>query len=62
MPTGLGVKDILDKMATDKKNKGGIKYIVLLRSIGDAGGGAEAVEDKLILRVLAPGVCVVPKR
>ena len=60
MPSIVRAEDVLDKMGVDKKNVGGSKKIVLLRSIGDAGTGAEGVDDAHLLRVLAPGVEVVP--
>lgn len=60
MPTAVRAEDVLAKMAVDKKNVGGAKKIVLLRAIGDAGNGAESVDDAQILRVMAPGVEVVP--
>ena len=34
MPRGLDIADLMEKMAVDKKNKGGKKAIVLLRDIG----------------------------
>ncbi len=34
MPASLRVSDMLDKMAVDKKNKGGKKEIVMVTSIG----------------------------
>ena len=59
-PSRVRAVDILDKMGVDKKNVGGSKRIVLLRSIGDGGNGAHAVEDSRILRVLSPGIVVTP--
>ena len=61
MPKSITASDILDKMSKDKKNQDGVKHLILLRSIGDAGMGAEPVTDDLILRILAPGVSVKPK-
>ena len=60
MPAGLRAEDVLEKMGVDKKNHGGVKRIVLLRSLGDAGNNAEGVDDAHILRVMAPGAEVVP--
>lgn len=47
-------------MSVDKKNIGGSKRIVILKSIGDAGSGAHGVDDKTIRLVLSPSVQVVP--
>jgi len=47
-------------MAVDKKNSHGVKRIVYLRKIGDAGRGAEDVSDELLLRIMSPAVEVVP--
>jgi 3-dehydroquinate synthetase len=60
MPATLDAAEVLNRMGVDKKNKGGVKHMVYLRSLGDAGRGAEEVTDELLLRVLAPGVRVVP--
>ncbi|EDQ88471.1 uncharacterized protein MONBRDRAFT_32780 [Monosiga brevicollis MX1] len=60
IPTGVSHNDVLHKMAVDKKNERGRKHIVFLRAIGDAGQGAEPVEDDLLLRIMAPAVEVVP--
>eukprot|EP00045_Choanoeca_perplexa_P015942 m.207861 g.207861 ORF g.207861 m.207861 type:complete len:1320 (+) comp17124_c0_seq5:4748-8707(+) len=51
---------ILAKMAVDKKNSHGVKRLVYLRKIGDAGRGAEEVTDELLLRIMSPAVEVVP--
>eukprot|EP00040_Diaphanoeca_grandis_P012819 m.64838 g.64838 ORF g.64838 m.64838 type:complete len:1825 (-) comp23482_c0_seq2:292-5766(-) len=61
LPDGVSPTNILIKMGSDKKNCGGKKYIVLLNSIGDAGGGALPVEDIDVMRCLAPGAEIVPK-
>lgn len=50
---------VLEKMAVDKKNAGGVKRVVLLKAIGDAGRAATGVTDKAIMKCLAPGACVV---
>lgn len=60
-PSRVRAEEILAKMGVDKKNIGGTKRIVLLRSIGDGGSDAHAVEDDYILRVLSPGIVVQPK-
>lgn len=60
MPATLDAADVLNRMGVDKKNKAGVKRMVYLRSLGDAGRGAEDVADELLLRVLAPGVRVIP--
>ena len=60
MPAAAHPKEILRRMACDKKNKNGVKYIVMLESIGDSGNCAHPVEDDDILRVLSPGVELIP--
>jgi pentafunctional AROM polypeptide len=60
MPSNVTAEQVVHKMAVDKKNQGGVKYMVYLRSIGDAGAGAEPVADETLLRILSPAVEVVP--
>ena len=60
MPAEAHPKEVLRRMACDKKNKNGTKYIVMLKSVGDSGNGAHPVEDDDILRVLSPGVQLIP--
>lgn len=60
LPSDVDAHDILNRMAVDKKNKGGLKYMVYLRCIGDAGKGAEAVEDDTLLRILSPSAKILP--
>ena len=60
MPAEAHPVDILRRMAVDKKNIGGTKHIVILKTIGDAGRKAHAVEDNAISRVLSPGVELIP--
>ena len=59
-PDSLAPTAILEKMAVDKKNRGGVKYIVLIEAIGDAGKRAHPVPDAPILRVLSPGLVLLP--
>lgn len=61
MPHSVDTNHVLEKMSVDKKNQKGVKRMVYLRSIGDAGTGAEDVEDNLLLRVMSHAVYVVPK-
>jgi len=63
MPQGLYVKDIIETMAVDKKNKDGKKHIVLLNSIGETRGPpwTTAVDDQIIERILAPGLIPIPR-
>jgi pentafunctional AROM polypeptide len=57
----LTVPDLMEKMAVDKKNKGGKKYITLLNSIGSCHmNKAIPVEDPLIEFILSPAVVVQP--
>eukprot|EP01063_Lacrimia_lanifica_P012514 TRINITY_DN19177_c0_g1_i1.p1 TRINITY_DN19177_c0_g1~~TRINITY_DN19177_c0_g1_i1.p1 ORF type:complete len:1486 (+),score=579.95 TRINITY_DN19177_c0_g1_i1:68-4525(+) len=61
IPAELEWEGLLAKMAVDKKNKGGKKFISLLERIGKCvNNKAIAVEDKDIASVLAHGVEVVP--
>lgn len=61
LPHELNARDILEKMAVDKKNSGGVKRIVLLRAIGDAGNDAYPVSDDVILRVLSREIQIIPR-
>ncbi|KAI9025461.1 EPSP synthase-domain-containing protein [Hyaloraphidium curvatum] len=55
----IPVAQILEVMKVDKKNQGGKKRIVLLRSIGNLHErGATAVKDDVLVNVLSPGALV----
>lgn len=55
----IPVSQILDVMKIDKKNQGGKKRIVLLKSIGNLyEKNATAVKDEVLEKVMSPGVVV----
>eukprot|EP01062_Namystynia_karyoxenos_P032620 TRINITY_DN24049_c0_g1_i1.p1 TRINITY_DN24049_c0_g1~~TRINITY_DN24049_c0_g1_i1.p1 ORF type:complete len:1542 (+),score=476.87 TRINITY_DN24049_c0_g1_i1:100-4725(+) len=61
MPRGLSVEGLMGKMAVDKKNKGGKKYISLVERIGKCYmNTAVAIEDPDIEVALARGVIIKP--
>ncbi|KAJ9467273.1 Pentafunctional AROM polypeptide [Diplonema papillatum] len=61
IPQQLTVVGLMEKMAVDKKNKGGKKYISLLERIGKCvNNAATAVEDDVIAPVIAHSVEVKP--
>ncbi|EGD78765.1 hypothetical protein PTSG_11780 [Salpingoeca rosetta] len=60
LPRDCDAHAVVRRMAADKKNQGGVKRMVYLRHIGNAGTGAEDVEDHMLLRILSPGLTVVP--
>eukprot|EP00123_Amoebidium_parasiticum_P017496 comp23872_c0_seq2/m.41864 comp23872_c0_seq2/g.41864 ORF comp23872_c0_seq2/g.41864 comp23872_c0_seq2/m.41864 type:complete len:823 (-) comp23872_c0_seq2:45-2513(-) len=60
LPRHLSVPDMMEKMAVDKKNKGGKKAVVILKEVGAVlEKKAVGVEDGLIERVLCEHVVVV---
>lgn len=61
VPSHLLVPDMMEKMAVDKKNKGGKKAVVLLQCVGEVKEKIPVlVEDDVIERVLSEYVCVMP--
>ena len=61
MPKGLEVPDLMEKMAVDKKNKGGKKAIVLLRDIGAlVQRKSLIIDDAPIEKILSPALEVTP--
>jgi len=53
MPRGLVLEDLMEKMAVDKKNKGGKKAIVMLTGIGNLlERKATLTDDEPIRRVI----------
>lgn len=62
VPTSLKVNDILDKMAVDKKNKGGKKEIVMVTSIGAVKSNpwTTTVPDEHLRLQLSPSVSIHP--
>eukprot|EP01134_Creolimax_fragrantissima_P004938 CFRG4938T1 len=60
-PRHLTVPDMMEKMAVDKKNKGGVKAIVVLRSLGLVDSREPVLlGDDIITRVLSEYIRVVP--
>eukprot|EP01061_Rhynchopus_euleeides_P046823 TRINITY_DN9073_c0_g3_i2.p1 TRINITY_DN9073_c0_g3~~TRINITY_DN9073_c0_g3_i2.p1 ORF type:complete len:1550 (+),score=597.62 TRINITY_DN9073_c0_g3_i2:119-4651(+) len=61
LPTTLSLDGLMAKMAIDKKNKGGKKYVALLERIGKCvNNRAIAVDDADIMASLAHSVEIVP--
>lgn len=63
VPAHLTVPALMEKMAVDKKNKGGKKAVVVLSSVGGVWSKEPVlVEDQLIERVISEYIVVVPPK
>eukprot|EP00906_Rhabdomonas_costata_P026554 RCo037837 len=63
VPSFLSLGDLMEKMAVDKKNKGGKKYIVLLKTLGEcAEKKGIAVADEIIELIFSHTVTVSPPK
>jgi pentafunctional AROM polypeptide len=62
IPLHLSTDLILDKMAIDKKNRGGVKKMVMLLKIGKVHSQpyTHSVDDNLCRLILSRGMCVIP--
>ena len=61
LPAGLAMDDLMDRMAVDKKNKGGKKAVVILAGIGATyQKRATIVQDQAIRTVLSPALTIIP--
>eukprot|EP00124_Ichthyophonus_hoferi_P004631 Ihof_evm1s535 gene=Ihof_evmTU1s535 len=61
LPGHLLVNDLMDKMGVDKKNKGGMKAVVVIKEVGTVYDKKPVpISDSLIRKVLAEHIIVVP--